>query len=303
VKIRKDEEEIQKSGDVFRRFVPDVILNKIAIKGLGSIKLGGAEETNATVLFADIRGFTTIAEKLTPTDTLNFLNAFTQTMQPVIKQNGGFINQFVGDEIMAIFHEKNHEEAAIYTSITIGQVLQDYNKTREAKGEPEIKVGIGINTGKVIWGTIGSDERMESAVIGDTVNLTSRLESLTKKYQVDIILSESTFQELKNPSDISHRQADIVQVKGKKQPVTIYEIFENDPEPIKTQKMNSLEAYQKGLEYHHNKNWQEALICFKECLQLCPDDPVASLYINRCQEYINDPSLVSQNGITVLKEK
>jgi class 3 adenylate cyclase len=302
-KLREGEQEIQRSRDVFRRFVPDVILNKIAVKGWGSIKLGGAEETHSTILFADIRGFTTIAEKLSPNETLNFLNAFMQSMQPVINQNEGFINQFVGDEIMAIFHEKDHGDAAVDTAVTMGQVLQDYNKTRVENGQPEIKIGIGVNTGKVIWGTIGSESRMESAVIGDTVNLTSRLESLTKKYQVDIILSESTFQELKNPSDICHRQADIVQVKGKKQPVKIYEIFDNDREPMKSQKLNSIEMYHRGLNHHHKNQWQEAINCFNECLQICPDDQVVLLHLDRCQEYLKNPSLVSQNGITVLKEK
>jgi class 3 adenylate cyclase len=303
IKVRTIEEEVRESRDVFRRFVPDPILNKIAMKGLGSIKLGGAEETHSTILFADIRGFTTIAEKLTPNETLNFLNTFMQSMQPLINQKGGFINQFVGDEIMAIFHEAGHGDAAVDTAIKMGQVLQEYNSTRVEKGKPEIKIGIGVNTGKVIWGTIGSESRMESAIIGDTVNLTSRLQSLTKQYQVDILISDSTYRQLKNPSGICHRQADIVQVKGKTEPVTIYEFFENDAESIRTQKMDSRDDYEKGLEHHYKRNWPNAIKCFEKCLQICPDDPIASIYIQRCQEYIKDPSIASHEGITVLKEK
>ncbi len=302
-KVRTIEEEVRESRDVFRRFVPDPILNKIAIKGMGSIRLGGAEETHSTILFADIRGFTTIAEKLTPNETLNFLNAFMQSMQPVINQKGGFINQFVGDEIMAIFHEAGHGDAAVDTAIKMDQILQEYNRTRAEKGKPEIKIGIGINTGKVIWGTIGSESRMESAIIGDTVNLASRLQSLTKQYQVDILISDSTYRQLINPSGIYHRQADIVQVKGKTEPVTIYEYFENDPEPIRTQKMDSMNDYKKGLEYHYKRNWLDAITCFEKCQQICPDDPIASIYIQRCHEYIKNPSLASHEGITVLKEK
>ncbi len=302
-KFRTIEEEVRESRNVFRRFVPDPILNKIAMKGLGSIKLGGAEETHSTILFADIRGFTTIAEKLTPNETLNFLNAFMQSMQPIINQKGGFINQFVGDEIMAIFHEAGHGDAAVDTAITMGQVLQEYNSTRVEKGKPEIKIGIGVNTGKVIWGTIGSESRMESAIIGDTVNLASRLQSLTKQYQVDILISDSTYHQLLNPSGICHRQVDTVQVKGKTEPVTVYEFFENDPEPIRTQKMDSRDDYKKGLEYYYKRNWPDAITCFEKCLQICPGDPITSIYIQRCQEYIKNPSLASQDGITVLKEK
>jgi tetratricopeptide (TPR) repeat protein len=144
---------------------------------------------------------------------------------------------------------------------------------------------------------------MESAIIGDTVNLASRLQSLTKQYQVDILISDSTYRQLKNTSGICHRQVDIVQVKGKTEPVTIYEYFENDPELIRTQKMDSRDDYKKGLEYYYKRNWQEALTCFEKCQQICPDDPIASIYIQRCQEYIKNPSLASHEGITVLKEK
>jgi len=225
VKMRSIELEILQTKDVFRRFVPNPILEKIANKGLRSIKLGGAEENLATVLFADIRGFTTIAEDLTPNETLNFLNAFMTCMQPVIVNKRGFINQFVGDEIMAIFHNEGHAEAAIDTAIDMLNALKEQNPKQTAKGNPEIKIGIGINTGKVIWGTIGSESRMESAVIGDTVNLASRMQSLNKEYKTQILISDSTYADLRNVNKFNIKEVDTVKVKGKTQPTTVYEIL------------------------------------------------------------------------------
>jgi len=225
VKMRSLELEIHQTLDVFRRFVPDPILEKIANKGLRSIKLGGAEENIATVLFADIRGFTTIAEDLTPNETLNYLNEFMTCMQPEIVKKGGFINQYVGDEIMAIFHNEGHAEAAIDTAIEMLNVLKEQNPKQTAKGNPEIKIGIGINTGKVIWGTIGSESRMESAVIGDTVNLASRMQSLNKEYKTQILISDSTYADLRNVNKFNIKEVDTVKVKGKTQPTTVYEIL------------------------------------------------------------------------------
>jgi class 3 adenylate cyclase len=225
VKMRSIELEIIQTKDVFRRFVPDPILAKIATKGLRSIKLGGAEENIATVLFADIRGFTTIAEDLTPNDTLNLLNIFMTSMQPEIVKKGGFINQFVGDEIMAIFHKEGHAEAAVDTAIGMLNALKEENPKQVAKGNPEIKIGIGINTGKVIWGTIGSESRMDSAVIGDTVNLASRMQTLTKEYKTHILISDSTYAGLENVNEYNIKNLASVTVKGKTKPTIAYEIL------------------------------------------------------------------------------
>jgi class 3 adenylate cyclase len=139
-------------------------------------------------------------------------------MQPVIHANGGFINQFVGDEIMAIFYKSGHSEDAFQTAIAMRKVLQEHNHERSQRGEPPIDIGVGINTGKVIWGTIGSEVRMESAIIGDTVNLASRLQSLTKHYGTGVLAAESAYRQIPNPEKYRCRPVDVVQVKGKTQP-------------------------------------------------------------------------------------
>jgi class 3 adenylate cyclase len=146
-------------------------------------------------------------------------------MQPEIVKKGGFINQYVGDEIMAIFHNEGHAEAAIDTAIEMLNVLKEQNPEQIAKGNPEIKIGIGINTGKVIWGTIGSETRMESAVIGDTVNLASRMQNLSKVYKTQILISDSTYANFQKENKYNIRNVDTVKVKGKTEPTTVYEIL------------------------------------------------------------------------------
>jgi hypothetical protein len=217
-------------------------------------------------------------------------NEFMQHMQPVIHQHGGFINQFVGDEIMAIFYLSGHQEQAIEAAIEMRKTLDQHNRERRERGEPPIDIGVGVNTGKVIWGTIGSEVRMESAIIGDTVNLASRLQNLTKRYGVGVLVSESAFRELSNPERFCHREVDVAQVRGKTRPVVIYEFFDSDPEPIKAQKSVCLSPYNRGLYYFHAEDWQQAMSLFEECLIISPEDPISRLYVERCRAQLANSS-------------
>ncbi len=282
---------VRRTRDVFSLFVPEPVLDKIAKEGLESIKLGGAEEGIATILFTDIRSFTSIAEKLSPKETLAFLNEFMRRMQPVIHQHGGFINQFVGDEIMAIFYLSGHQDKAIEAAIDMRKTLNAHNRERLECGEPPIDIGVGVNTGKVIWGTIGSEVRMESAIIGDTVNLASRLQNLTKHYGVGVLVSETAFREISNPERFCYREVDVAQVRGKTRPVVIYELFDADSDVVKEQKLACLAPYNRGLHYFHAEDWQQAMSLFEKCLSIFPDDPIARIYLERCKECLaNSPS-------------
>jgi hypothetical protein len=183
---------------------------------------------------------------------------------------------------MAIFHLPAHESAAIETAIAMRKALNEHNHERVARGEPPIEIGVGVNTGKVIWGTIGSEVRMESAIIGDTVNLASRLQDLTKQYGVGVLVSESAFRKLPDPAKFCYREVDNVQVRGKSQPIVVYEIFDADPDPIIAQKKNSLPQYNRGLHCYHAEDWRQAALLFKECLEIFPEDPVSRFYLARC---------------------
>jgi two-component system sensor histidine kinase ChiS len=283
--------------------VPEPVLDRIAKKGLQSIRLGGAEESAATIVFTDIKAFASIAEKLSPNQTLQFLNSFMRTMQPLIHERRGFINQFVGDEIMAIFHEPGHVDAGVETALVMQRALEPYNRERTRRNESSIDIGIGINTGGIIWGTIGSEVRMESAVIGDPVNLASRLQSLTRHYGVLILASEHVLQQLSRPERFGYREVDIVQVKGRNETVAVYEFFDADPEPVKAQKKQMLGYFMEGIVRFRANYWGEAQALFSECLRMCPTDHVSQMYIDRCKSLQRSPPQTDWNGITVHRKK
>jgi class 3 adenylate cyclase len=295
--------EVRSMLDVFRLFVPQPVLDRIAKLGLQSIRLGGAEEGIATILFIDIKSFTSVAERLSPNQTLDFLNAFMRRMQPLINARGGFINQFVGDEIMAIFHHPGHAVAAVDTALALQRELESYNMQRKMRGEMPIEMGIGINTGGIIWGTIGSEVRMESAVIGDPVNLASRLQSLTRQYGAQILGSEHLLRQIPDMSKYAYREVDIVQVKGKTQAVAVYEFFDGDPEPVRSQKRMAVEPFMQGIVRYRANEWEPAETLFATCIEVCPEDSVARMYIDRCRTMRVSPPGTAWDGVTVQKWK
>jgi len=217
----------QQLAEKFRLFVPDQFLNRIAPKGVGSIQLGNSQEEELTILFCDIRSFTTIAETQTATETFNWLNGFFTEMEQAIAANGGFIDKFMGDAIMAIFDRPaTHPQDAIVAALAMTERLEIFNGDRaQYHLEKPINIGIGIHSGKVAIGTVGSNLRMESTAIGDTVNTASRLEQLTKVYNCQIIASEAVINGLTQSAEFTYQLIDCIAPIGKQQPIKIYQIL------------------------------------------------------------------------------
>ncbi|HMY47390.1 MAG TPA: 7TM diverse intracellular signaling domain-containing protein, partial [Leptospiraceae bacterium] len=212
----------------YARFVPSEIMDLLEKKEITEIALGDAIQKEMTVLFSDIRSFTTLSEGMTPKENFEFLNALMRRTGPVIRENGGFIDKFIGDAIMALF--PRHAEDALKAAIQMKRNLSIYNTRRASKGFEPLRVGIGINTGLVILGTIGEPERMDGTVISDTVNLASRIEGLTKHYDAALLITEQTLFRLDDPTRYRIRLIERVRVKGKHEPVSIFEVFDGDPE-------------------------------------------------------------------------
>ncbi len=298
-------EKIEKKNLAFKRFVPNEFLgflNKIEVEDIG---LGDTYETELSVLFSDIRSFTNLSEKMTPEENFKFLNNYLRFIGPVIGENNGFIDKYIGDAIMALFggNKTTGAQDAVTAAISIQETVKKYNGYRQSSGYDPITIGIGINTGKMILGTIGFETRMDSTVIGDSVNLASRLEGLTKKYGVPITISSYTLNALNQPEAFLVREIDTVQVKGKEEAVTVYEIFDNNEVSIRDAKQETIEKYNEGIALFRRGEWHQSHMLFKELMEQLPTDLVVKIYEERCRLFAENPPDNHEMMVTRLDHK
>ncbi|MEM1172588.1 MAG: response regulator [Cyanobacteria bacterium P01_H01_bin.35] len=307
-------------SEKFRLFVPEQFLSRIAPQGVDSIQLGDVVEEELTVLFCDIRGFTAIAELQNARDTFKWLNSFFERMSVCISSNQGFIDKFLGDAIMAVFDKYEcHSFNALKAAVMMQESLQDFNANYEKYNlEEPLKIGIGIHTGIGVIGTLGSEKRMDSTVIGDVVNTASRLESLTKTYGCSIIVSEPVISEIEkcrsncqiqeytennfrginqeeysdtqlqsnnlSSEQIYYRWIDKVTLRGKQQPLNIYELLGTANKKIEAEKIATLSIFNKGIKGWQANKFRAALEYFQQVKRKNDTDNIASLYVERCRE-------------------
>jgi hemerythrin len=219
---------------------------------------------------------------MTPRENFEFINSYLSQMEPVISRHRGIIDKYIGDAIMALFDKGDD---ALKGALAMLERLTFYNAGRERAGYAPVHIGIGLNTGRVMIGTVGGINRMDSTVIGDAVNLTARLQEANKTYHAPLIISQHTFYELEDSSRHLIRFLDRVKVKGKSQPLSIYEVFDLDPQPLRACKQETLDHFERGVFYYHVKDIEKAIPMFKECIDLSSDDFAAMLYLERCYEY------------------
>ena len=262
------------------RFVPNEFLAFLGCDSIVDIKLGEAVELEMSVLFSDIRDFTTLSEQMTPTENFKFINSYLSRMEPLIVENQGFIDKYIGDAIMALFSEGADD--AVKAGIAMLQTLAEYNRVRASLGYVPVEIGVGINTGSLILGIVGGKSRMDGTVVSDAVNLASRIESLTKNYGVSLLITQQTFDRLTNPGDYAIRVIDKVQVKGKSEWVTVYEVFDADLAEVKAGKLATVQLFTEALSLYNMNNFREAAGLFADCLRQNPGDKVARIYLERC---------------------
>lgn len=266
----------------YSRFVPKQFLQLLKKESIVDVKLGDNTLKEMSVLFSDIRSFTTISEKMTPEENFRFINSYLSRMEPVIMANSGFIDKYIGDSIMALF--SGSADDAIKAGIAMLQTLVEYNQHRANVGYPAIKIGIGINTGSLMLGTVGGINRMDGTVISDAVNLASRIESLTKEYGVSLLISHQTFAKLQNPSDYNMRLIERLKVKGKSKAVAVFEVFDGDPPALREAKLATTGIFEEGVLYYYGSSFRKAAQRFEECLVKNPEDKVAQIYLDRCRQ-------------------
>lgn len=263
----------------YGRFVPHEFLKALGHESIIDIKLGDQVEKEVTVFFSDIRSYTTLAESMTPQENFNFINAYLGRMGPIIQHNNGFVNQYYGDGIMALF--LTNPEDAIKSAIEMQQEVSVYNQERLRKGRIPIKVGIGLHTGPLMLGIIGDRMRMEAGVVSDTVNTAARMEGLTKYYGVNVIVSEDSVDRLEDLQKQRHRFLGKVLVKGKKEPVAIYDFFAGDSPDMIELKQKSLPAFEAGVAAYYRKEFEEAAKYFQQVLDLNESDKTAIRYLEK----------------------
>ncbi|HEY9704770.1 MAG TPA: adenylate/guanylate cyclase domain-containing protein, partial [Allocoleopsis sp.] len=263
-----------------KRFVPNEFLALLGKESIVEIELGDNVELEMSVLFSDIRDFTSLSEKMTPAENFKFINSYLSRMETVITQNNGFIDKYIGDAIMALFNG-SADDAVIGGIDMLNQIIL-YNQHRANFDYPPIGIGIGINTGLLMLGTVGSENRMDTTVISDAVNLASRVESLTKNYGVNLLITHQTFFKLQNPDKYHIREIDTVQVKGKSEWITIYEVFDADLPEIRQAKLLTKRDFEQALLLYKQQKYTEALKGFEHCLSVNKYDKVAQIYLQRC---------------------
>ncbi|NEO99009.1 MAG: response regulator [Symploca sp. SIO2E9] len=273
---------LAKINAAYGRFVPHEFLNFLDRESIVDVQLGDQTLKEMTILFADIRSFTTLSEQMSPKENFDFLNAYLSRVSPVIRNHHGFIDKYIGDAIMALFPQEADD--ALQAGINMQKQVSLFNSYRQDRGKEPIAIGIGMHTGSLILGTVGESQRMENTVIADAVNLASRLEGLTKVYGADILISEQTLSLLDNQQKYRCRFLGRVKVKGKSQAVGVFEVCDANPQQLIELKMQTLTEFEKGVELYVEKKFTQAQQIFEQVLQINQQDLVAKLYIERCQK-------------------
>ncbi|MGP1375297.1 MAG: response regulator [Almyronema sp.] len=275
---------LSKINLAYGRFVPQEFLQFLKKDSIVDVHLGDQVEQTMSVLFADILDFTHLSEQMTPAENFRFINAFLSRMEPAIAENDGFIDKYIGDAIMALF--SGGADDAIRASLSMLKRLALYNDRRIHKGYVPIQIGIGINTGPLMLGTVGGKNRMDSTVISDTVNVAARIERMTRHYQVSLLISHYTFLQLQDMGQYAMRVVDRVQARGKSQFISVYEVFDADPPLVRDRKLASKTEFETALILYYQHSYREAALKFEACLKDNPADSVAKVYIEQCHHQL-----------------
>lgn len=292
---RKSKAQIK---EAFSKYVASDVVEEI-LKDPSKLKLGGSKE-EITVFFSDIRGFTSFSEKLTPEKLVHVLNEYLSAMTDIILNHNGLVDKYIGDAIMAFWgapiKNKEHAKIACDASLDMIKELENLKKKWQKEGFPEINIGIGLNSGNAVIGNVGSSERFDYTAIGDNINLGSRLESLTKHYGVSIIISEKTKEEAGN--EFVTRKLDFVKVKGKNEPIEIYELVGRAGK-VSQEQLDKIDNYNRALELYSKKKWDSAIKNFEKLRE----DKSAKEMIERCRYFMKNPPETSWKGEWEMKDK
>jgi adenylate cyclase len=296
-----EEREKKKIRGAFQYYLTASVINEM-LKDPTKLKLGG-DKKDLSVLFSDIRGFTTISEKLTPEELVHLLNEYLTAMTDVVFKYEGMLDKYMGDAIMAVFgaplDQPDHAKRACLTALHMLSELRGLQKKWQEEGKPVLNIGVGINSGDMVVGNMGSEMRFDYTVMGDMVNLGSRLEGINKEYGSNIIFSEFTYNTVRD--SMCCRELDMVRVKGKKLPVKIYELLGEKKAESKWKEF--INAFEEGLALYRAAKWDDAMAVFRKVLAIKPEDAASQLYIERCKNLKENPPQAPWDGVFTMTRK
>ncbi len=296
-----EEREKKKIRGAFQYYLTASVINEM-LKDPDKLKLGG-DKKDLSVLFSDIRGFTTVSEKLTPEELVHLLNEYLTAMTNIVFKYDGLLDKYMGDAIMAVFgaplDQPDHALRACRTALDMMEELKALQKKWADEGRPVLDIGVGINTGDMVVGNMGSEMRFDYTVMGDSVNLGSRLEGINKEYGTNIVISEFTYEAVREA--LCCRELDMVRVKGKKLPVRIYELLGEKRDEARFRDL--IRLFEEALAVYRQGRWDEAIAAFERVLTVRPGDPPSLLYIERCRDLKQEPPAQPWDGVFTMTRK
>ncbi|MCK4777359.1 MAG: adenylate/guanylate cyclase domain-containing protein, partial [Actinomycetia bacterium] len=309
IDLEKEKEKLENQKNAIQRFVPEEFLDLLDKDSITKISPEDHRLLDMSIGFYCIPALSRILREVSELEVINFFNDYFKRSIPIVYKNHGFLDKLMGDTVLVLF-PKIQEAAglssadnALKSCIGILELIVKINKYRKRKNLEPVNCVMGLNTGPLILGAVGSRERISTTAIGNTVNIAARLTSLTSYYDNNIIISDFTYKKLKEVGKYSIREIDSIFVKGKNDPVVIYEVFDSDPENIKQMKNLTKADLMLGLIHYKMRNFTDAINFFKSASALFPDDPVTNIYITRCENYIKNPPPEDWKGAVRLLRK
>lgn len=298
--LRLANEDLLQTNTAVQRFVPYEFLSLLQRSSIREVTRGDSTAMDIDVLFCDLRNFTTIAEGLPPQQTFAFINDWLASMEPVIHRHQGFVNQYLGDCIMALFI--GGADRAVHAGIEMLGRIESFGTEQHYVEGASIRIGIGMSAGPVMLGTIGSQNRLDDGVVGDAVNVASRIEGMTKLFGTPMLISHHTRNRLSDPSSLRLRELDTVAVKGRSQPTTVYEVVDALPAADIAARAKTMDDFSGGLDAYRQGHFSEAVAFFSSCIAQDPNDGPAWLHLHRCKALTeNVPD--QWDGVSVLTVK
>ena len=299
-----EEKEKRRVRGAFQQYLSPEVIRRL----LENPDLVKPRKTEITVMFTDVRGFTTISEKLDAQELAALLNEYLTEMTQIVFRHNGTLDKYIGDAVMAFwgapFEEPGHATKGCHAALEMIARLKEMQNKWRAEGRPVLDIGVGLSTGVASVGNMGSALRYGYTALGDTVNLSARLEGLNKEYGSHILLSETAYAEVEDPL-LVFRELDLIRVKGKLQPITLYELMGSRGAPAGDLPglEEHLELFALGRGCYRKRHWQDAQIVFEQILERWPEDGPARMYVNRCREYYVAGPEQDWDGVYVMTHK